>query len=151
MIHEKSAGAVVFKKEDGKILYLLLEYKHKREYYGFPRGNVEEGEDEKETARREIKEETNLDVEFIDGFREATNWFYRRESDVVSKKVIFFLAEAKSSDVKISEEHIGYKWLPFEKAIDVLNFENSKGILRKAEDFLSNREKNSLRRWINDR
>ena len=148
MIHEKSAGAVVFRRNGGQTLYLLLEYKHKKEYYGFSRGNVEEGEDEKETARREIKEETNLDVNFVEGFKETVNWFYRRDGDVVSKKAIFFLAEARPGEVKISDEHVGYKWLPFEEAMDVLDFENTKNILRKAQDFLFNRYKSSLKRWI---
>jgi len=148
MIQEKSAGAVVFRRDGKKILYLLLEYKYKKRYYEFPRGNIEEGENEKKAALREIKEETGLDVEFVEGFRKVSKWFYRREGEVVSKKVIFFLAEAKSPEVKISEEHVGYKWLPFEEAIDVLEFENSKDVLRKAHDFLLNRFKSSLDRWL---
>ncbi|MCD6398429.1 MAG: NUDIX domain-containing protein [Candidatus Aenigmarchaeota archaeon] len=148
MIHEKSSGAVVFRRDsDGKILYLLLKYHYKSDYYDFPRGNVEEGESEEEAAKREIKEETGLDVNFIGDFREVVSWFYRREGEVVNKKVIFFLAEAKTGEVKISEEHIGYEWLPFEEAMDKLNFENSKNTLRKAQDFLFNRYKSSLRRW----
>lgn len=147
MKHEKSAGAVVFRKENSKILYLFLDYKHKSEYLGFPRGSIERGESEKKTAKREVKEETGLDVNFIEGFREVVHWFYRREGDTVSKNLILFLAEAKSDQVKISEEHVGYKWLTFEEAIDKLSFENSRKVLRKAQDFLFKLESQSLRRW----
>lgn len=147
MRYERSSGAVVFRREDDKILYLLLKYENKNTYFGFPRGNIEEGEEEKEAARREIKEETNLDVEFIEGFKESANWFYRRDGETISKKAIFFIAEAKPGEVEISHEHVGFKWLTFEKAIDELGFENAKKILRKAQDFLFNRYKNSLRRW----
>ena len=51
------------------------------------------------------------------------------------------------SSVNISEEHVGYEWLTFEQAIDKLSFENSRNVLRKAQDFLFNLERNSLRRW----
>ena len=149
MIHEKSSGAVIFRRdESGNIFYLLLKYHYKSDYYDFPRGNVEEGETEEETARREIKEETGLDANFLEGFKEVVSWFYRREGEIVNKKVVFFLAEAKTDEVKISEEHVGYEWLPFEKALDKLNFENSRNVLRKAQDFLFNRYKSSLRRWV---
>ena len=148
MKHEKSAGAVVFRKENGKILYLLLDYSYRSEYLGFPRGGVEPGESEKEAARREIKEETGLDVNFIEGFKETVHWFYRRDGDTVSKTLVLFLAEAKSDKVIVSEEHVGYEWLTFEEAIDKLQFENSRNVLRKAQDFLFNLERNSLRRFV---
>ncbi len=147
MLHEKSAGAVIFKKENNKINYLFLEYEHKSEYLGFPRGGIEDGESEKQAAEREVKEETGLDVEFIDGFKETVHWFYRRDGETVSKRLVLFLAEAKSDRVLISSEHVGYKWMTFEKAIDALSFENSRKVLRKAQDFLFNIERNSLRRF----
>lgn len=147
MKHEKSAGAVVFRKDNEAIVYLFLDYKHKSEYLGFPRGSIEQGESEKQAARREVKEETGLDVEFIEGFREVMHWFYRREGDTVSKNVVLFLAQAKSDQVRVSEEHVGYRWLTFEEAIDRLTFENSRIVLRKSQDFLFNLERNSLRRW----
>lgn len=149
MKHEKSAGAVVFRKENGTILYLFLDYKFKSEYLGFPRGSIEQGESEKQAARREVKEETGLETEFVEGFREVIHWFYRRDGDTVSKNVILFLAQAKSDQVKVSEEHVGYKWLTFEEAIDQLKFENPRRVMRKAQDFLFNLERNSLRRWAN--
>lgn len=147
MKHEKSAGAVVFRKENNVILYLFLDYKYKSEYIGFPRGSIEPGESERQTARREIKEETGLDVNFLEGFREVIHWFYRREGETVSKNLILFLAEATSADVKVSDEHVGYRWLPFEEAIDQLKFENPRRVLRKAQDFLFNLDRQSLRRW----
>jgi len=148
MKYERSAGAVVFRRENGKILYLLLEYRHKSEYCGFPRGGIEPGESEKEAALREIREETGLEVEFVEGFKEVMHWFYRRDGEIVSKKVVLFLAEAKSDKVILSEEHEGYEWLPFEEAIDKLKFENSRAVLRKAQDFLFKLERKSLRRFV---
>ena len=147
MRHEKSAGAVVFRKDGDTILYLLLHYKYKSEYLGFPRGSIEEGETERQAAQREIKEETGLDVQFLEGFREQIHWFYRREGDTVSKNLILFLAQAKNDQVRVSDEHVGYKWLTFEQAIDQIKFENPRRVLRRAQDFLFNIERNSLRRF----
>ncbi len=55
---------------------------------------------------------------------------------IISKEVIFFIAVTKTKDVKLSQEHIGYEWLPYEKAIERITFKNSKDILKKANEFL---------------
>src|SRR4030042_4830661 len=115
MRYEKSAGAVVFRKENNRVLFLLLGYEHKSKYLGFPRGNIEPGESEKQAAMREIKEETGLDFRFIEGFRETANWFYRKEGDTVNKSVILFLAEAGPGAEKISEEHVANRCRRFER------------------------------------
>ena len=140
MAHEKSAGAIVFRK-DKEIKYLLLHYKFRTDYWDFPRGNIEKGEDEQETALREIKEETGIsDAELQKGFAEKVQWFYKREGQTVFKEVIFFLAETKQKEIKLSKEHIGYAWLSYDKALKKLTFKNAKGVLDKAHEFLMESE-----------
>ncbi len=139
MIREKSAGAIIFRREGKKRKYLLLHYESG--HWDFPRGHIERGETEEETARREIKEETGIKkINFLPEFRLAHSWFYRKRFDaktVLSRKTaILFLAETKTHQVKISPEHIGYQWLSFGKAIKQLTFPNSKKLLEKAEKFL---------------
>ena len=69
LIREKSAGAIIFRKEENRAYYLLLHYP--AGHWDFPKGNIENGEKEIDTAKREIYEETGIqDVEFIFGFRE---------------------------------------------------------------------------------
>jgi 8-oxo-dGTP pyrophosphatase MutT (NUDIX family) len=136
---EKSAGAVVFRhdEESGKILYLILHYHFKGDYWDFSRGKTEVGESEQETATREIREETTLaDLEFVDGFREVTHWFYRWKGDNVFKEAVYFLAETKTSEVEISKEHIDFAWADYETAMKTLTFENTKKILKAAHEFL---------------
>lgn len=140
---EKSAGAIVFRKDENKIFYLLLNYGN---HWDFPKGNIEQGENEQETAKREIKEETGLNVEFINGFREKIGYFYVRDGDRISKTVIYFLAEAKSEDIRLSFEHKGFKWLKFEEALNLTTFNNSKNILEKANNFLTG--KGTLKRFF---
>jgi len=139
---EKSAGAVIFRKEGGKIYYLLLHYpsnaKAPREYWDFPKGHIEKGENLEETAKREVEEETGLkDLKLIEGFKEWIKYFFKFKEKNIFKIVTFFLAETKTKEVKVSFEHIGFKWLPYEEAIEKLTFKNAKEILKKANEFIS--------------
>lgn len=153
---EKSAGAIIFRRENNKILFLLLHYpssptraqrgaeknecsatKATREYWDLPKGHIEKGEKELDTVRREVEEETGLrDIEFVEGFKEWIKYFFKFQGKNIMKFVTFYLAEAKTKDVKISEEHLGFKWLPYEKALEKLTFKNAKDILQKANNFL---------------
>ncbi len=131
---ELSCGAVVFRRDD-EIKYLVLHYPHG--YWDFTRGNEREEEPEEETARRELEEETGIDdAVFIDGFKEKVSFFYKRSGEIIFKEVLYFLAETKQKNVKLSFEHIGYKWLSFDYALKQLSFGNSREILKKANEFL---------------
>jgi bis(5'-nucleosidyl)-tetraphosphatase len=125
---EFSAGAVVFHREDGKTKYLLLHYHFKGDYWDFPRGNIEQGEQPMDAAKREIEEETGLkenDINFLPGFKESVKWFYSWKGVRRFKRATYFLAESKKKDVKISEEHVEFKWLPFEQALEQLTYRNA--------------------------
>ncbi len=145
---EKSAGAVIFRKEGKNIFYLLLRYptgsRRPNPYWDLPKGHIEKGEKAEDTAKRETEEETGLkDIKIREGFKETIKYFFKFEEKNILKFVTFYLAETKTKDVKISGEHIGYEWLPYEKAIEKLTFKNAKEILKKANNFLS--RKNSQR------
>ena len=135
MEHEKSCGAVIFRVGNG-IEYLLLHYE--AGHWDFVKGNVEKGETEKETTLRELQEETGIaDAKFIEGFKEKIVYFYKRQGAAVSKEVVFFLIETHTTRVQLSYEHIGYEWLPYERAMEKLNFKNAKDVLQKTHDFLT--------------
>lgn len=138
---EKSAGAVIFKKENNTIEYLLLHYpgfRGPKSHWDFPKGNIEKGENMIETVKREAEEETGIKkITIIEGFKETIKYFFKFESKNILKFVTFFLAETEEKQVNISFEHIGFKWLPYEEAIKQLTHENAKEILKKANDFLS--------------
>jgi len=135
LIREKSCGAVVFIKKDDQTLYLLLNYT--AHHWDFVKGNVEQGETEKQTVTRELGEETSItNAQFIEGFREPISYFYRRQGSTVHKEVVFFIMESQTDKVVISFEHIGYIWLNFEDAMEKLSFKNAKDVLQKAHDFL---------------
>ena len=136
MPFEKSAGAVIFRKEDSQIYYLLLHYTPG--HWDFPKGHIEKGENLIQTVRREVEEETGIkDIKIASGFKEWIKYFFRVEGKNIFKIVTFFLAETQTKEVKISFEHKGFKWLPYEEALEQLNFKNAKEILKKANGFLS--------------
>jgi bis(5'-nucleosidyl)-tetraphosphatase len=139
---EKSAGAIVFCREEDKIYYLLLHYqsgaRRPHPFWDFPKGHIEKGEDVIKTVKREVEEETGLkDIKLVEGFKETIKYFFKLEGKNILKFVTFLLAETKIKEVKISWEHIGYQWLPYQEAIAQLTFKNAKEILKKANDFLS--------------
>jgi bis(5'-nucleosidyl)-tetraphosphatase len=134
MKQEKSAGAVVFRK--GKEpSYLLLQYEAK--HWDFPKGNIEAGEKDLETVKREVEEETGIkDLEVIDGFKEKLHYFYKLNGELISKEVIFYLAKTDTGEINLSFEHIAFKWLDYEEAMEQLTYKNAKDILKKANEFL---------------
>ena len=135
MRREKSAGAVIFNPRTRK--FLLLHYPtHGKGHWDFPKGHVEPGEGEIDTARREIKEETGLDVEFIFGFRDEITYYFRDGKTLVEKKVVYFLALAENENVSLSYEHDNYRWLSYEDSLKTITYETSRKTLIKAWRFL---------------
>lgn len=133
---EYSAGAIIFRREKDKKLYLLLHYKSG--HWEFPKGHIEKGEEETETVERETEEETGIkDIVFIKGFREPIKYFFRVKKRTIFKTVIFYLAETKIKKIKLSREHIGLKWLHYKEAKKQLTFKNAQKIIEKADNFLS--------------
>ena len=134
---ERSAGAVVFRKEGNGVKYLLL--RKGQTYWDLPKGNIDKGEDEQAAAEREIREETGLtDAKILPNFKEKISYFYKRGGQTIFKEVVFFLAETKSKNVKISWEHDDFGWFDYEEAYAKVK---SKEIIQKANDFLKSKSK----------
>ncbi|GAI50309.1 unnamed protein product [marine sediment metagenome] len=94
-----------------------------------------------DTARREIKEEVGIeDIRFVSGFKEWIKFFFKLKGKNIMKIATFLLAEAKTEKVKLSYEHKDYDWLDYKEALNRLTFENSKEVLKKANDFLKKHE-----------
>lgn len=135
MKKEKSCGAVVYKNNKGERLYLVE--KMKLGHYSLVKGHVEKNETESQTALREIKEETNLDVILDVNFRKIST--YSPFKDVI-KDVVFFVAEAISNDIINQESEVSeIYFLPFEKAYSLLTYASDKEILKMAKNYLDNK------------
>ncbi len=129
-LYEKSCGAVVFYKAKQNTKILLVKNNNGR-YWSFPKGHIEEGENEQQTAVREIKEETGLDVTLHDGFREISEYC---PFGKIRKRVVFFLAQAFTDNVKIQEEEIdSFIWVDLQQARKMCSYDNDLRIIEKAE------------------
>jgi bis(5'-nucleosidyl)-tetraphosphatase len=135
MAIETSAGAVVFYRGE-QIEYLLLF----SNFWGFPKGHIEPGEDERAAALREINEEAGLKVTLLDGFRYMEKYTYQRRGNPSPKQAIYFLGEAHSRASRLSWEHSDMAWLSFDAALARLQFDGLRNMLRAANKFLLKRK-----------
>ena len=134
MTHEKSCGAVVFTKTGKDIKYLLVQSLDG--IYGFPKGHMESGETEVETTLREVYEETNVNIELIDGFREKVEYKNPKNNDTI-KQVTYLLGEFRNQKVIWqSEELSGAYLVTYTEAMDLLRFESLKQILEEADNYI---------------
>lgn len=141
MKQEKSAGLVIYYLENSEPLFLLLKYKN---YWGFVKGIIEEGEKIEETILRESKEEANLTPKIIEGFKQEQSWFYKLKGELISKKALFLIGEItkeQASNTKISFEHEDFKWLNFEEAKKLMSIKQNLDLLKSAHDFIKQQSK----------
>jgi len=132
---EKSCGAVIWREAEGQRQYLLA--KHNGGHWSFPKGHVERGESEEETARREILEETGLAARVDTSFRQVVTYYPRPG---VIKDVVFFLATPTGGKEHAQETEIAQlAWLPFQKTRERITFAADEEILLAAEARLSQR------------
>ena len=132
MKFEKSCGAIIFRKENNIIETLLI--RMIGGHWSYPKGHVEKDETEVETALREIKEETNLEVILDTRFREITT--YSPKPDVL-KDVIYFIGFAKTTNVLVQETEVSeYMWIDIKDAINYITFDEDKKIFKKALRFI---------------
>lgn len=144
---EKSCGAVIFREKGREKRWLLLHYKPRNSskiaWWDFVKGHVEDGETERDTVVREIKEETGLDkenVEFVSDFKAVSRYHHFFNGFLMHKEVIYYLVKAATEKIQIDlTEHLDYVWLPYEEALDKITYENSKQVLKKAEEFLNSK------------
>ena len=133
MIEETSAGLTITKENTKKFSIVIppLERAFK--------GKMEKNETTHETAIRETKEETGItDIVFVENFEEWIEYNFKYQGELVQKKVVFFLAETKTEEIKISHEHSGYTWMDYNASMEKTTFDNAKTVLTKAEKLLSN-------------
>lgn len=138
MKKEKSCGAVIFKKENNQILYFIVRHNtDKYIYWNFPKGHIEPGESEEETAIREVKEETGMDISFVPGFRQEVSYISPTKDYPVDKTVVYFLAKPMSEDIMLADYELrDYQWADYNQALDLLTHNSVKKVLIMARQFI---------------
>ena len=133
MMYEKSCGAIVYRKYHGNTEILLIKHINSG-HWSFPKGHVEEGETEEQTAKREIMEETGIDVNLDTTFREIVTYSPKKDTQ---KNVVYFIGKAKNTDYRPQEDEIAeIKWVEIGLAGKVLAYENDRSIVNKAKKFI---------------
>lgn len=134
MKQEKSCGAIVFRTINSHKEFLVV--KMNLGHVSFPKGHVEVGETEEQTAIREVKEETNIDIHILPGFREVVTY---SPFPGVMKDVVFFVAQAQSWDVLPQESEISsVGFFPEKEVLQRLTFSSDQTLFQKALSFLEN-------------
>ena len=128
MKYEKSCGAVIFRKAEGWNVLLIRHTKGR--HISFPKGHVEPGETESQTAEREILEETGLRVRVDRRFRAENRYNIRPDTQ---KLVVIFAALTEQAEITPQPEEIAEAfWLPVEEAAARLTYERDRKIMRDA-------------------
>jgi bis(5'-nucleosidyl)-tetraphosphatase len=130
MQYEKSCGAIVFRKYHGNTELLLIKHANGG-HWSFPKGHVEDSETETQTAIREVKEETGIDIMIDSSFREVVSYSPKKDTQ---KDVIYFLGMAKNYDFVPQPEEISQiKWVEISRVHQILSYDNDRQLANKVK------------------
>jgi len=125
VVREPTAGGIIYRRNEQKDVEILL-IQDAKNRWTIPKGHIEEGESAKETAEREIGEETGLmEVEVLNWLGKI-HFRYRRASSLVLMTTEIFLVAAKGDTDKLQPEDWmnGIKWFPVSEALDKIEYED---------------------------
>ncbi|KAG8222941.1 hypothetical protein J437_LFUL000236 [Ladona fulva] len=134
----RAAGLVIYRLACAKVEYLLLQTSYGEHHWTPPKGHVDPGESDMETALRETEEESGLkksDLRIYEDFKETLEYKVKGKPKIV----IYWLAELSNAnaEVKLSREHQDYKWLPLDDACKIAGYKDMIDLLHKCEHFLT--------------
>jgi 8-oxo-dGTP pyrophosphatase MutT (NUDIX family) len=135
---EESFGIIPLRKASAGWEVFLIQHNRSR-YWGFPKGHGEEGETPAQSALRELKEETNLEVvHYLQEEPLEEQYTFRIEGRKVFKKVYYFIAEVEGEVILQKDEVQNGIWIPFPEAFDKVTHVEGKTIIAQVGKILAN-------------
>ena len=131
----------VFRQTDGALRFLLLKRNKDKLYehlWQGVAGKIEENETASEAAIRELREETGLEPVrmFV---ADHVSRFYESHQDRINLVPVFGI-EVDSVEVKLSKEHVDYKWMDIYEALDTLVWRGQKEGIQTIYDMVMNND-----------
>jgi len=125
VVREPTAGGIVFRRGKDKQIEILL-IQDAKDRWTIPKGHIEEGESSKQTAEREIGEETGLQEMKVMNWLGKINFRYRRTTSLVLMTTEIFLVQAlgDTDNLKPEDWMNGIKWFPASEALDKIEYED---------------------------
>ena len=134
---EVSAGGIVFRRVPGEAArFLLIRDSYKN--WGFPKGHLEGDESPAEAAIRETAEETGLEHLVLQGPIRVIDWHFRFRGRHIHKYCHFFLFESPDGEAcpQVDEGITACQWRPLPEALDLLSYDNARGVLKRAGEMV---------------
>jgi 8-oxo-dGTP pyrophosphatase MutT (NUDIX family) len=133
---ETSAGGIVYRLDDGRVLYLLIRDSYKN--WGFPKGHLEPAEAAEAAALREVSEETGIQDLTLRGAIDTIDWHFRFRGRLIHKVCHFFLMETaeRETSPQRAEGITACRWSEFDEADAMISYANARDILRRARDMV---------------
>ena len=126
VVREPTSGGIIFRRNPKNKEVEILLIQDAKNRWTIPKGHIEEGETAKETAEREVKEETGLAQVKVLNWLGKINFRYRRGSSLVLMTTEIFLVRAlgKTDEIKPEDWMNGIKWFPATIALDKIEYED---------------------------
>ncbi len=141
MDYEKSCGAICYKIEQDTLEILVICHVHGK-HRSFPKGHVEHGESEHQTALREVREETGVEIEILPGYREVTRY---RPVPHITKDVVYFVGRSLTDKLTAQPEEVReVQFVPIDKAFKMLTYPSDRRMLKKAIAVINSAEGTSF-------
>ena len=139
VVREPTAGAVIFRKgHDFGIQILLIQDAKNR--WTIPKGHIEDGEDAKATAIREIGEETGLtNVKVLDYMGQVEFKFQREDALVLMTTQVYLMEALGDEDVQKEEWMNGIHWFDFKDALEMVEYDDVRKLVEEAQEKVRSR------------